>query len=358
MASRRAFLGGLLAAGVAPRRSWADAGDPAFLSAGRHSDGRHLLCGLDVAGEVAFTLPLPARGHAAAAHPTAPEAVAFARRPGTFAIVLDCATGRETARLSAPPGRHFYGHGTFSRDGALLFTTENDFAAARGMIGVWDARRGYARIAEFPSGGVGPHDLRSMPDGRTMVVANGGIETHPETGRAKLNLPSMRSTLTYLDLSGRVLERVALDAPLRRNSIRHLAVAEDGKVGIAMQWQGDATDDVPLVGTHRRGGPLRLIAPSHAAPRDLRGYVGSIAIAPDAGTLAITSPRGGVLRVHDLATGAEVSRVDLADVCGLAPNGAGYLATSGTGEVLHVASGGTMRGAPGGIAWDNHLVPI
>ncbi|MEM7491317.1 MAG: DUF1513 domain-containing protein, partial [Pseudomonadota bacterium] len=122
---RRSFLAGSTAALTAP--AWAALGDPAFLAAGRRPDGRFALHGLRADGAVAFRLPLPARGHAAAAHPTRPLAVAFARRPGTFALVIDCAEGREVRRLHAPDGRHFQGHGAFLDGGRVLATTENAY---------------------------------------------------------------------------------------------------------------------------------------------------------------------------------------------------------------------------------------
>ena len=159
MATRRRFLAGALAAGVMPVRGWATVGNPKFLSAAQRPDGRYALVGLRGDGTAAFEVDLPARGHAAAAHPERAEVVAFARRPGTFALVLDCVDGTVLARLSAPEGRHFYGHGAFTLDGRWLYTTENDFAAARGVIGVWDVTRGYRRVGEFASGGVGPHEI-------------------------------------------------------------------------------------------------------------------------------------------------------------------------------------------------------
>jgi len=55
-----------------------------------------------------------ARGHDAAAQPTRPEAVAFARRPGRFALVIDCRNGDVTARLLAPQGRYFHAMGIAS----------------------------------------------------------------------------------------------------------------------------------------------------------------------------------------------------------------------------------------------------
>ncbi|MEM9106308.1 MAG: DUF1513 domain-containing protein, partial [Pseudomonadota bacterium] len=166
MTSRRHFLAGLLSMGLYPATSWADAGNPALLSAARFADGSYRLCGLSDRGEMVFNLALPGRGHAAAAHPVLSDAVAFARRPGTFAFVVDCSTGTVRTILSAPPGRHFYGHGVYSPDGAWMFTTENDYEAAKGVVGVWNVRDSYRRAGEFWSGGTGPHDIRLLPDQR------------------------------------------------------------------------------------------------------------------------------------------------------------------------------------------------
>ncbi|MEM1102192.1 MAG: DUF1513 domain-containing protein, partial [Pseudomonadota bacterium] len=228
MPARRAFLAGLLATGLAPRATWAEAGSPAFVSAARRRDGSFALYGLTTSGEITFEVPLASRGHAAAVHPHRPEAVAFARRPGTFAIVLDCASGAVRARLRTPPGRHFYGHGVFSAEGDLLFTTENDYDNARGVVGVWDARQDFRRVTEFSSGGVGPHDIKRLPDD-TLVVANGGIETHPETGRLKLNIPTMRPNLAYLAQDGALETHTTLSPELHKASIRHLAVGAGGR---------------------------------------------------------------------------------------------------------------------------------
>ncbi|WP_299555337.1 DUF1513 domain-containing protein [uncultured Tateyamaria sp.] len=352
MANRRSFIAGCFAAGLAPKTSWADVGDPAFLSAGMTRGGSYVLCGLTSDGQIAFQRPLPSRGHAAAAQPKRAEAVAFARRPGTFAIVLDCATGLENARLTAPPGQHFYGHGAFSADGDLLFTTENDFEAAKGIIGVWDTRNGYKRIGEFASGGIGPHDIKMMPDGKMLVIANGGVETHPETGRSKLNIPTMWPNLTYLDLDGQIADQVELDAEFRKNSIRHLAVAHDGTVAFAMQWQGDVSDRVPLLGTHKRGFGWRV---SNASDFEgMQGYLGSIAASGR--RLAVTSPRGGALLEFDAHELTLRRQYEIEDVCGVAPAHNGFTCTTGLGVVM--APSGSNPQKPHSIRWDNHLVAI
>lgn len=354
MTDRRHFLTGLLAASACPRPTWAEAGAPSFLSAARAADGRYLLCGLRASGEVAFALPLPDRGHAAAAHPEQPLAVGFARRPGRFAVVLDCVTGQEIARLDAPEGRHFYGHGAFSPDGAHLFTSENDYDAARGVIGVWSLGSG-KRLTEFHSGGVGPHDIKLMPDGQTLVVANGGIETHPDAGRTKLNIPLMEPNLSFLGLDGSLLDQQELDRALHKNSIRHLAVAPNGTVGFAMQWQGDLSDDPPLLGLTRKGGTPMLVTPPTTDAKRMKGYAGSVALLADHKEVCITSPLGGLAQVFDTDSGALKRSFDMADVCGVAATAQGFVLTSGRGDIAHETRGWTT---PHAMQWDNHLVPI
>jgi hypothetical protein len=356
MTTRRGFLFGLAAAGVAPRVSWADVGNPTFLAAAGEPDGGFALYGLARDGTLTFRVPLPARGHAGAGHPHRAEAVAFARRPGHFALVLDCATGAVRQALTPPEGRQFNGHGVFAEGGALLCTSEQASDTSDGVIGLWDTVADYRRIGEISSGGIGPHDLRLMPDGQTLVVANGGIATDP-TDRTKLNIPTMRPNLCYLTLSGALVDRIELDADLHQNSIRHLTVRSDGLIGFAMQWEGDAAAVPPLLGLHRRGeAPVLTKAP---VPDEIamQGYAGSIAFNGTGTEIAITSPRGGRLHRFD-STGRFVDRVSRADVCGLAPRDDGYLASDGLGGLIALGQGGPIALSRHACAWDNHIVTL
>lgn len=357
MTTRRAFLTGLLATGLLPAPSWADVGNPALLAAARRRSGEHLIVGLSDQGHIQFASPIPGRGHAAAAHPKRPEILAFARRPGRFADVIDCRTGARLSRLLPPDGRHFYGHGCFALNGRYLLTTENDYEAARGVIGVWDAAKGYARVTEFDSGGVGPHDVLLLSD-QILVVANGGIETHPDSGRAKLNLPTMRSNLTYLQLDGALLERHELPDDLRLNSIRHLTRTQDGRIGFAMQWQGAAGEMVPIVGTHARGERMTLLGGDDPRVLNLSGYGGSVSFSPDGARIGVTSPRGNALQLYDSRTAALIEEHRLQDVCGLAWFGGGFVATTGRGRLLHPAMRDGINREFADLAWDNHLIAL
>lgn len=362
--TRRRALAAAGAASLAPALGWAEAGGPAFLAAAREADGGHALHGLDDAGASVFAIPLPARGHAAAAHPHRPEAVAFARRPGRFALVIDCAEGRETVRLAPPPGRVFCGHGAYSRDGSLLFTTESAFEEGQGRLGVWDAARGYHRVGEVPTHGVGPHEAVLTPDGASLIVANGGILTHPDSGRAKLNIPEMRPSLVQLSIeTGEVLSKVEPGPELRLNSLRHLAARDDGLVACAAQWEGDLRLVPPLLALWRPGED-RL--QWRAGPADVqaatRGYAGSIACARDGERIAVTAPRGALAMVF---SGGDVEFdqvVTRRDICGVAASRGGFVFTDGEGGATRFdpARGVSpeVEGQRSRRSWDNHLVAI
>lgn len=356
MTTRRGFIATLLAAGAVPRIGWAEVGSPAYLAAAREPDGGFALFGLREDGSDAFRVPLPARGHAGAGHPLRAEAVAFARRPGEYALVIDCATGTVRLHLTPPEGRQFNGHGVFDPTGAVLFTCEQDRDSSAGVIGIWDVDAGYARAGEIASNGIGPHDLRLMPDGRTLVVANGGIATDP-TDRTKLNVDTMRPNMSYLGFDAQMLEQVELEPALGQNSIRHLAVRADGLVGFAMQWEGPEGAAPPLVGLHRQGeAPVLAVAPL-ADELTMQGYAGSIAFSGAGNEIAITSPRGG--RLHRFSTGGDfLGPVSRSDVCGLAAHRTGLLASDGLGGLIALDNGQPRALASANRAWDNHLVGL
>jgi uncharacterized protein len=323
---------------------------------------RYFTTGFGADGDVVFDIPLPGRGHGAAFRPAAAQCVVFARRPGTFAVVIDLDRAEALYRIDAAAGRHFYGHGAFSPDGRHLFTSENDYEVGGGVIGIRDAADGYRQVGEFASQGVGPHEVALMPDGATLVAANGGIRTHPDNDRAPLNLDTMQPSLAYLDLaSGGLRDAFQLAPRLHRLSIRHLAVNTDGVVALAMQYEGDKRDRVPLVGVHA-GGAIRLLDAPPAIERRMRQYAGSVAFDQGGRLLAVSCPRGNLITFWHAQTGRLVGQTELADGCGVAPADApgAFVITGGRGEVVRVEPGHEetpVRVAAQSLAvWDNHLM--
>ena len=334
-----------------------------YLSSSATGPGRHRVGGFSGSGEALLDIVLPARGHAFAVRPDGRLAVHFARRPGEFALVLDIERGSVSHIFGPPEDRRFQGHGVFDPSGRLLYATENDFEAGRGIVGIYDALSGFGRVGEIDSRGVGPHDIRLMPDGRTLAVANGGVHTHPDYPRAKLNLPAMKPSLCLIDREkGELRRKLGLGADFRQLSIRHLAVGREGRIAVAMQYEGPAGDLVPLVALCRTDG---LLSPLQAPPSILRAmkqYCGDVCFDPAGGRFAVSAPRGNIVTVWDGADGRFLHSTRLADCCGLAPGrwAGEFLVSSGQGGIF-LLDGYARKlrqlpiGFPESRRWDNHL---
>ena len=279
--------------------------DALFGAACRMPGGGYGAAIFDEAGAIISTVALPDRGHDVAFEPLSGKAVAFARRPKTFAVVFDPKTGETTRTLTSPEGRHFFGHGFFSPDGTLMYATENEYDAARGLIGVYDVAASYARIGEFDTHGMDTHEALLMPDGETIVVANGGIETHPDYGRQKLNIATMQPSLVFIDRrSGDLISRHELPRDLHQLSIRHLAIDAERRVWFGCQYEGPSADGPQLLGVAAPGKELALAELPGSELAALSNYVGSVAASRDGQRIALSSPVGNTMLVLDAATGA------------------------------------------------------
>lgn len=364
--TRRGLLAGFGAiafSGLAPRLAEAAgdrSGSALYLSAARTAEDTYAVIVFSERGEILRRIPLPARGHDVAVHGPSRRGVVFARRPGVFGVGFDLAEREAPVAFACPADRHFYGHGFFSPDGRLLYATENDFEGRRGVIGVYDATGGYARLGELPSHGVGPHDAVLMPDGRTIAVANGGIDTHPVSGRVMLDLRTMRPSLTFMDReTGDLLAAQELPGDLHQLSIRHLGVDARHRIWFGGQWEGDFLDAPALVGFGSPDEPIRFADMDQATALRLKGYVGAMATSRDGSVVAATSPRGGQVIYWDTATGREIGREALPDVCGVSPRlGDGLIVTSGTGAAAVWDGEVAVRVENDTVAFDNHLLPF
>lgn len=336
---------------------------PFYAGARKGADGRYSVAIFSADGRDVRALALPGRGHDVAVSPVDRSCVAFARRPGNFAIAFSPDSRRAPIAFTTPPDRHFYGHGVFARDGRLLYATENDFDGARGVIGIYDVASGYRRVGEFSSGGIGPHDLALLEGGRVLVVANGGLREHPDIGdgRRILNPDAIATTLAYIDLAtGTLLERHDLGAA-GALSLRHLDVARDGTVIVGAQVTSGAAEGQPLVYRHQRQQALAAIALPADVEAGLSGYVSSIACDRAGEFAAVTSSRGALAAVIHIASGRVVRTRHLEDVSGVAPmvEPAAFLTTSGLGQVAVMPRGSTAgHSASTPWMWDNHAVLI
>jgi len=334
-----------------------EAGD--LIAACRRPDGGHSVVILTVDGAIVRELPLKGRGHDIAFDRASGWAVVFARRPGSFALAFEVHGGREPVLFTTPANRHFYGHGVFSRDGRLLYATEHDHETRRGLLGVYNATAGFKRIGEIPTYGIGPHEVILLSDGKTLAVANGGIETHIETGREKLNVETMVPSLAFVDsASGALLAQHEHSGPLHKLSIRHIAADARGTIWFGGQWEGEAVDTPELVGCAGRDKPLRIIEPDTRMGAALAGYIGAVAIDGDGRILAASAPRAGRIVYVDTERASVVGETQLMDGCGLTGISQSAFALSSGMGVLQTEQPDhthlTMASFPG-RAFDNHL---
>lgn len=324
--------------------------DAVFASAFMAPDGSFGVATLTEAGEIVEHTALPARAHGMAYSAAGKRTVAFARRPGTYAMILSADGSAEPVVIAAADGRHFYGHGCFSADGRLLYATENDFAANRGMIGIYDGTRSFARIGEFPTYGIGPHDMTLSADGRMLAIANGGIETHPDFGRTKLNLDHMEPSLTLVDtVNGALIQKHTLPADLSRLSTRHVDIGPKGEIWFACQYEGARDDLPPLVGHFAQGEDLAFLTLPDSTTEALANYVGAIAVNRKEGLIGLTSPKGGVAVTLDARSGAVLKQERVIDAAGVAAADHGFAVSSYDGRFNDHASR---------VAWDQHIVRI
>lgn len=328
-------------------------------SAGSDLDGNFSISAYLVAdkNKLLFTTILPARAHAVTIRKLANEVVVFARRPNNFMLILDAQTG--AIKQSIKNDKPLFGHGVFTADGSTLFTTENDFENKQGVIGVRDASDHYKKIADFPSGGIGPHELHLLADDKTLVVANGGILTHPDTGRSKLNLDTMAPALTYIDTqNGKSVGDFHLDKKYHQLSIRHLDVTQGDQVCFVMQYQGSRRHRVPLIGFHKGESELQLADIPKALLPKMKNYCGSVAADASGQTFAVSSPRGNLMTLWD-HRGTFIESYTLADGCGIATGKTNnsFFFSNGAGDLHQLSSNqNTLISHNNSYRWDNHLI--
>ena len=239
--------------------------------------------------------PVPTRAHGMTQ--LADGTLLFAsRRPGDWLLRVR-PDGHEDW-LWIEPDRAFNGHVIASHDGQHLYTTETDLADSQGLIGVRDVKT-LEKVAEWRTGGMDPHQLLLDRDG-SLVVANGGIPTQPETGRRKLKLTHMDSSIARLQPQqhGAIAGQWRLEDP--RLSLRHLSWGPSVTWAPERRWLGIALQAEHDDAQQKQTAPVLALFDGeklHAAPipagAEWQGYGGDIS--SNAQHFAVTCPRADVL---------------------------------------------------------------
>ncbi|MGB0732741.1 MAG: DUF1513 domain-containing protein [Pontibacterium sp.] len=349
-----------------------------YVSAAKQPNGHFVIAQFNGQGEVVSQNTLPSRGHHIAVSPNGRLIAVPARRPG---MTLDIyalphhdngantrvgAALEPLKQLLAPEGSHFFGHAIFTHDSQYLITTENQFnpqdpTSGEGRVRIYSVQEGFKQIKDYPAYGIGPHELKLSQDGHTIVVAIGGILTHPNQGRAKLNVDTMKPALVYIDFAtGELLEKAELAPELNQLSIRHFDLNHQGDVIFGMQYQGELSDMVPLVGRHKRGQDIELLEAPMPKHVKMTQYCGSVRCDHSGQYAAISHPRGDMVSFWDTQTGEYITDCRVRDGCGIAAGSrAGeFMLSAGTGRTYIydlMTNKVTRLSSASNLAWDNHM---
>ena len=334
--SRRSFIGAtLLTLSPFGRLFHKETRSSIYINGHIDSSGQHYVSGFDDEGHEQFRQQLKNKSHGYAVNPIKPwQVVCLPTLPGTCVQVLDAQKGEIIGEINSQKGDHFFGHGCFSLDGKQLYVSENHVATAEGVIGVYNASN-LKRIGELPGYGIGPHDIRMLPDDSTLVIASGGIETHPSSGKRELNINSMESALIYIDrFTGRQVNQFLIPTP--RLSIRHLDVGHDGTILIACQYKG-RTEMPALVGVQQGDKEIEMLTVPDDILWTLQNYTASARITAR-GIGVVSCPRGNMLALWDLKSKQFIATLPIKDVGGIECDKSGnkILASANTGELYQV----------------------
>ncbi|MEL6167796.1 MAG: DUF1513 domain-containing protein [Pseudomonadota bacterium] len=291
-------------------------------------------------GERLGATDLDFRAHGMAQHGSV--LAVFPRRPGNRVALARTDSLEILTVIDAPRGRHFFGHGAFTADGATLLVAENDLATLHGGVGVYETRAPFRRLGQIDLPGPGPHEIIRHPTRDLFFIALGGIETHPDYGRLPLNLDVFRSQILELDI--------------RRSGVGEFG-HWDGTEGISLRHLAFGADETLMIGGQlvdpERGRPTNILWQCRkgqgeivTAGRLLAGYVSSVASRGD-DTLVTSKEAHLALLLRDGEV-VEATRVDGASAAALTSKTAVY---SG---YRRIEIGSTTLGTADGREFDNH----
>lgn len=370
MINRRQFLFGFGALGLGamgalntlPFSSVGSKQKQWLASGASDNKGNFFLAAFDLSGNLLTKVPLPARAHEILPINSKPgHVLVVARRPGQYILEVNLKTGDIVDNISVAASNRFYGHARLIENDNVLLTTENDYQRGKGLVVLRD-RKSQKVLEQYDSGGIGPHQIAIMPNSNEnqIVIANGGILTHPDHGRKKLNLNTMQPNLSYLTLAdGKVQDSFQLDN--HHLSIRHLDVSHAGKVVAGLQYQGASTDEVPLAVSHQGESQLQFLKADMTTWRSMKNYTASVCIHNTTNLVAITSPQAGKLTLWDLTTDEFITSHKLKDVAGIAVSETDIIASTGRGRTV------SQKGSDkpyqiikdfDDIRWDNHMCSV
>lgn len=301
-----------------------------IIGSGQHANQengarRFDLCVLDLddAGFPLSLIPMDFFGHGVTPDPTDPTVISVFEKRGRGACEISLGEGRVTRTITTAANRQFYGHGAYSPDGKLLYSTETVIEGDyTGLIAVRDART-HEYLGEFPSYGSSPHDCRLIDNGSTMLITNGG---GPRGGIA----PSV----TFVDVKTQQLKE-KLEFDTDHVNAGHVDIDSKGGLAVVSAQREGLPDKAPGGITLRLpNGRFHTLKQPAAIVERLLGESLSVCIHEPSNIVGATTPAGNLLTFWDLENGELVRHYEVPNPRGieLSLDGGHFIVSYGFGN--------------------------
>ncbi len=332
---------------------------PSVLSAATDTHGKHFGVLLDDSGRIIKYVDVPQRSHASTFNRLSGDLLFFSRRPGNEIYVFPHGQSQRRV-ITAGDGRHFYGHGILDAENRYLLTSENNYADGSGHIVIRDVLADYTIVQDYPSGGVGPHELVFL-NAEMIAVANGGIRSHPSSPREDLGVDQMAPNVAFIQwATGNAM--AIFEPDNSKLSLRHIARLSDQTVIVGAQSHDWLTPEQSLVFKIDSTGQGEALTSDSLFAVNRKHYIASVC-AVNKSTAITTSPKSGHLDCwQDGVWSHSIACFDVAGVCAL-PGGKRVMFSNGRGDVMLAdldspEESGLRERRFETIHWDNHLVAV
>lgn len=247
-------------------------------------------------------IPLRFFAHGITPHPTNPDIVTLFEKKGPGACEVNLKTKKVLRMIETVEDRYFYGHGVYSQDGNLLYSTEATFRGENGVIAIRNTET-MKIVGEFPSYGKAPHDLKMINHGETLVVTNGG-------GRKEELLKGARPNVSYVDIkSQKKLEVVEL--PNENINAGHLSLSSKMDLVVVSAPRAGQSSLLGGVSFRPSGEPVITVNQPAEIIQKMKAESLSIALHESTQTVGVTNPDGNILTFWDYKTGKFLKAIEM-----------------------------------------------
>jgi hypothetical protein len=253
-------------------------------------------------GEI-FAVNLPFFGHTVTQRPRHKHELVVMEKWGQRGAIIDVASREIKSSFKTEGTNLFFGHASFDRSGQVFVSAEDTYDRDKGQLVVRDGDSGKI-VSILSSGGTNPHECRTSPDGKHVIVVN--------EGRG----PKL-SNLAWVELaSGRLAHKV--DLPATFGHCSHVNLSPDGwAVLCGKPHTQTAGDDVAPIVILSPNGQMRKAQLPDSVRAALTDEALSIAFLEGTDLVGVTVPASNLVLLINYKSGQLVESLEAIEPKGI-----------------------------------------